>query len=87
MEQTKVVSIVLDVLKPHDPPIPEFALVIGRVPNVMRVEVTVEERDEKTESLQVVIKGNVNFELLKTYMAREGAVIHSVDAVIVVSET
>ena len=40
--------------------------------------------DEKTESLKVTVDGTgIDYEELKGHMARQGAVIHSVDKVIV----
>lgn len=87
MEQTKLVNIVLDVLKPHEPPLTEFALYIAEVLGVKRVEVTLIERDENTESLEVVIKGNIDYENLRYRLAVKGAAIHSVDQVVVVSSS
>jgi len=40
--------------------------------------------DARTESLKVVLRGSrINFDALKEHMTRQGAVIHSVDQVIV----
>lgn len=40
--------------------------------------------DEKTESLKIIIEGgNVDYEELREHLAIQGAVIHSVDRVIV----
>ena len=40
--------------------------------------------DEKTESLKVIIDGaNIEYEELRSHMAKQGAVIHSVDQVVV----
>jgi len=75
---------VLDVLKPHQPPLPEFAKFLGEIEGVDRIDVTVVEMDEKTESLKIIIDGtNIDFEELRSHMATQGAVIHSVDQVIV----
>ena len=75
---------VLDVLKPHQPPLPEFAKFLGEMEGVDRIDVTVVEMDEKTESLKIIIDGtNIDFEELRSHMAIQGAVIHSVDQVIV----
>ena len=83
MEQPKIIHIVLDVLKPHQPPLPEFAAFVGELDGIRRVDVTVVEMDEKTESLRIIIDGNVDYETLRTHMAKQGAVIHSVDQVVV----
>jgi len=40
--------------------------------------------DEKTESLRITIDGvNIDYEELRSHMAKQGAVIHSVDQVVV----
>jgi hypothetical protein len=75
---------VLDVLKPHQPPLPEFAAFVGELPSIKKVDVSVVEMDEKTESLKVIIDGaNIDYEELRSHMAKQGAVIHSVDQVVV----
>ena len=83
MEQPKIIHIVLDVLKPHQPPLPEFTSFVGELDGIKRVDVTVVEMDEKTESLRIIIDGNVDYENLRAHMAKQGAVIHSVDQVVV----
>lgn len=83
MEQPKIIHIVLDVLKPHQPPLPEFAAFIGELEGIKRVDITVVEMDEKTETLRIIIDGNVDYDNLRSHMAKQGAVIHSVDQVVV----
>jgi len=76
--------IVLDVLKPHQPSLTEFAEYLCELKEVTRVDVNLIEMDERTDSLKVVIDGNsVNFENLNEHISKIGAVIHSVDQVIV----
>ncbi|MHA2393766.1 MAG: DUF211 domain-containing protein [Promethearchaeota archaeon] len=84
MEQPRITHIVLDVLKPHQPPLPEFAKFLGELEGVIKIDVSVVEMDERTETLRVIIDGNdFEYEKLKMHMARQGAVIHSVDQVVV----
>ena len=84
LEKPKIIHLVLDVLKPHQPPLPEFAQYMGELPGVTRVDISVVEMDEKTESLRLIVDGtNLEYEELKGHMARQGAVIHSVDKVVV----
>lgn len=84
MEQPRITHIVLDVLKAHQPPLPEFASFVGELAGIKRVDVAVVEMDEKTESLKVTIDGvNIDYEELRSHMAKQGAVIHSVDQVVV----
>ena len=84
MEQPRITHIVLDVLKPHQPPLPEFAAYIGELQGIKRVDVSVVEMDERTESLRITIDAtNIDYEELRNHMAKQGAVIHSVDQVVV----
>jgi hypothetical protein len=84
LEKPKIVHVVLDVLKPHQPSLPEFTMYIGELSGLTKVDVSLVEMDEKTESLRVIIYGNnVDYDDLKTHMAEQGAVIHSVDQVVV----
>ena len=84
METPKITHLVLDVLKPHQPPLPEFAAFMGEVAGLTKIDISVVEMDEKTESLKVIVHGtNLDYEELRSHMARQGAVIHSVDQVVV----
>ena len=84
MSEPKIKHLVLDVLKPHSPPLPEFASFLTELNGIERVDVTLVEMDEKTESLKVELSGiSINYEALKEHVGKQGAVIHSVDQVIV----
>ena len=84
MDKPQITHIVLDVLKPHQPPLPEFASFLGEMDGVTRVDVSVVEMDEKTESLKIIIDGTkLDYEALRAHLASQGAVIHSVDQVVV----
>ena len=84
MEDPEIKTLVLDVLKPHSPSLPEFASYLAEFEGLTRVDITLVEMDERTESLKVVLNGTaINYDALKEYMGRQGAVIHSVDHVIV----
>ena len=83
MKRLGIKFIVLDVLKPHQPSLAEFAEYIGELEEVTKVDVSLEELDERTESLKVTVEGNgIDFEGLKKHIAQIGAVIHSVDKVV-----
>ncbi len=84
MEKPQITHIVLDVLKPHQPPLPAFASFLGEMEGVTRVDVSVVEMDEKTESLRIIVDGvDLDYEAIRSHMARQGAVTHSVDQVVV----
>ena len=72
----------LDVLKPHNPPIVDLAKKIAALKGVHGVNCTIEEVDQETESLCVVIEGDsVDYEKIVEAIGQVGAVIHSVDSV------
>ena len=84
MSEPKIKNLVLDVLKPHSPPLPEFASFLTELDGIERVDITLVEMDEKTESLKVELSGSaIDYEALKEHVGKQGAVIHSVDHVIV----
>lgn len=84
MSDSEITVLVLDVLKPHSPSLPELASFLSKLEGIKKVDVTLVEMDEKTESLKVVLSGKwIDYKLLKEHMGRLGAVIHSVDQVIV----
>jgi len=77
-------SVVLDVLKPHEPDILKLGReILSKERSVQSLEISVLEIDKETETLRVVLKGsNVNFEKLKTRIEKLGAVVHSIDAAV-----
>jgi hypothetical protein len=84
LSESKIKNLVLDVLKPHSPPLPEFASFLTELDGIEKVEITLVEMDEKTESLKVVLTGSdIEYEALKEHVGKQGAVVHSVDHVVV----
>jgi len=84
LSESKIKHLVLDVLKPHSPPLPEFATFLTELNGIEKVDITLVEMDEKTESLKVVLSGTaIEYDALKEHVGKQGAVIHSVDQVIV----
>lgn len=74
--------IVLDVLKPHQPNALEFASLIANLEECYRVKVTVEEVDEKTESITLVIEAeNIDFDKVVDTISNMGGSVHSIDEV------
>ena len=84
----QVKRLVLDILKPHQPNALDFARAIAAHGPDYRVRLTVQEVDEKTESIQLVIEGNdIQFEALAETISSNGASLHSIDEVEVRSGT
>ena len=77
-----VKRILLDVLKPHQPGSLEFAESLADLDPSYRVNLRVEEVDENTESITVVIEGeSIRFEEIDQAIKKMGGTIHSVDEV------
>ncbi len=77
-----VKHILLDVLKPHKPGSLEFAKTLADLNVGYRINLRVEEIDENTESIVVVIEGHdIDFEGIDQAIKTMGGTIHSVDEV------
>jgi hypothetical protein len=84
MSHPAITELVLDVLKPHSPSLPEFATYLCDLEYVDVVDISLVEMDEQTDSLKVVIHGeDIDFDGMKDYMGKKGASIHSVDNIVV----
>ena len=81
-----VKRLVLDVLKPHKPNGLEFAKAIAEHGLDYRVNFTVQEVDEKTETVQIIIEGkDIDFDGISDTIANLGGSLHSIDQVEVIS--
>jgi VCBS repeat-containing protein len=77
-----VKRIVLDVLKPHQPNGLEFAKAIAEHGADYRVTFTVQEVDEKTETVQIIIEGqDIDFDIITETITSLGGSLHSIDEV------
>ena len=80
--------VVLDVLKPHQPNILDFANAIADEERNSRVKVTVTAVDEKTESTVIVIEGDdIPYASIVDTITRLGGSVHSIDEVEVSGST
>lgn len=80
--QQGVKRLVLDVLKPHQPDLPELAARLSSIEGVDGVNISLVEIDQNTESVRITIEGDdINLNHLETTMKDCGAAIHSVDEV------
>ena len=74
--------VVLDVLKPHQPNVLEFASAIADKHSGCRVKITVTEVDEKTETTVVSIDSDdIPYEAIVDTITSLGASVHSIDEV------
>jgi hypothetical protein len=78
----EVTRLVLDVLKPHKPTSLELATAVAELGGVSRVAIKVEEMDEKTETVSLVIHGSkLDFDGIVASLSALGASLHSIDEV------
>jgi hypothetical protein len=82
--QHSISRLVLDVLKTRDPPLHKFAIPLGSIPNVDDVRVSLVETDQNTESVKVIVEGKgIDLDSVQKIIKDCGAVIHSIDEVVV----
>ena len=82
--KAKIKILVLDVMKPHKPNIAEFGQILGDTKSIHNVNISVYAIDEKTESVKIVLDGTeIDLEKLEQTIEEFGAVIHSMDKVVV----
>ena len=75
--------LVLDVLKPHQPSLPELALEITKIPGIVGVNISLIEIDRDTESIKITIEGiDLMFEKIRTQLNEWNCSIHSIDQVV-----
>ena len=79
--------LVLDILKPHKPNCLDFGKAVADIGSY-NVTLTVIEKDDQTETVQAVIKGNnIDFESIQSVITDLGASLHSIDEVEVEGES
>lgn len=75
--------LVLDVLKPHQPPIYQLAEELGDIEGVESVLISVMEMDQNTQTIKVVVEGSgFSYEDIQEVIRKFGGVVHSVDEVV-----
>ena len=79
--------IVIDVLKPHKPSILKLGRAICEDKTVKNANISVYAIDEKTESVKITLEGpDINYEEIQHIIEDHGAVIHSLDKVVLGSK-
>ena len=78
--------IILDVLKPHHPDCLKFSSAIAEKCPGAKIELTVDEVDEKTESVVIDIEGEgLDYEIISKVITELGGSVHSIDKVQVIN--
>lgn len=75
-------KIVLDVLKPHRPDIVEYSERLSDIKNVTGVSIFLNEVDQETENIKVIIEGfNLNYKIIRKAIEEMAGSVHSIDAI------
>ena len=75
-------KIVLDVLKPHKPDIVEYAERLSELKHVSGVSIFLNEVDQETENIKVIIEGfNFNYNNIRKAIEEMAGSVHSIDAI------
>lgn len=78
-----LIRIVLDILKPHEPTLPQFAKFLSELSGVEGVNVTLMEIDKETENIKVTMQGiDLNYQEITQAIEQYGGSIHSIDEVV-----
>ena len=74
--------LVLDVLKPHDPPLVDFTDQLSRVDGVAGATCTLVELDREVQNVEVTLEGeNLDIGAVEETIDGLGGTVHSVDLV------
>ncbi|GAA0238205.1 DUF211 domain-containing protein [Haladaptatus pallidirubidus] len=79
---TQIRRLVIDVLKPHEPPTLEFAQQVSEADSVAGVNASVIELDREVQNVKFTIEGeSVEYEAIEAIIENAGGSIHSVDQI------
>jgi len=74
--------IVVDVLKPHDPPLLEFARRVSETEGVEGLNATLIELDNEVQNVKLTVEGeSIDYGVVEDRIERLGGTVHSVDEV------
>ncbi|MEF8839341.1 MAG: DUF211 domain-containing protein [Haloarculaceae archaeon] len=74
--------LVIDVLKPHDPPLLEFTRKLGETDGVEGINATLIELDQEVQNVKVTLEGEeLAFDAIEDAVETLGGTVHSVDEV------
>jgi hypothetical protein len=79
---TAVRRLVIDVLKPHDPPLLEFTKQVATIEGVEGVSSSLIERDKEVQNVKLTFEGEaLDFEAITEKVEELSGTVHSVDQV------
>ena len=79
----KILRLVLDTLKPHEPNIIDLANELSEIEGISAVNISIYEMDRKVENAKITIEGeDVRFNRISEMIEEMGGTIHSIDEVV-----
>ena len=79
----KILRLVLDTLKPHEPNIIDLANVLSELEGVSAVNISIYELDRKVENAKITLEGeDISFKDVSDLIKEMGGTIHSIDEVV-----
>ncbi len=83
----RITQLLLDILKPRHPPLPEFTRQLAELQAGLRVTAEVVEIDDRTETLTVFCEGeDIDLEGITEAISGMGGSLHSIDKVQVLND-
>ncbi|MFB6203597.1 MAG: DUF211 domain-containing protein [Candidatus Nanohaloarchaea archaeon] len=79
--------LVLDILKPHEPPMVEVTEALADLEGVSGVNSTLIEVDEEVKNLKITMEGEIDEDEVRKTVKEKGASVHSVDEVVAGEKT
>lgn len=80
---TTIRRIVLDVLKPHEPSILEFAERVAEADGVEGTNAILVEIDEEVQNIKITVEGeDIDYDVLKDVIEELGGSVHSIDEIV-----
>lgn len=74
--------LVLDIMKPHEPPMHDVAVKVADTDGVSGVNAKLIETDSKVQNIKITVEGeDIDYESVKRRIERLGGSVHSVDEV------
>ena len=79
----KILRLVLDVLKPHNPSIIQLAGELSELPGVEAVNISIYEMDQRVENAKITLEGkNIDYDEVLKVVGEVGGAVHSIDEVV-----
>lgn len=74
--------LVIDVLKPHEPPVLTFTQQVGGAESIAGINATLIELDKEVQNVKLTIEGEaIDYDAVEARIEDAGGTIHSVDQV------